>query len=161
MSISTEGRRGRGAGFVAAFVVVFVFAGAWVKECFWVGASFILCFFASNFFLFHSTSGSPLVVTFVESLRLRGPEASGESVGIGSGCGMWFWDVVQTNVDTFLQCFFFFCGSTPQVLYSRKVCHLHCRPIFCWAVPNTHWARNIHVQNPPCPQRGCGLGEGY
>jgi hypothetical protein len=78
-SISTEGCRGRGAGFVAGF------AGS-----FWVGASFVLCSFASNLFLFRSTSGSPLVVTFVESLRLHGPEASGESVGIGWECGMWF-----------------------------------------------------------------------
>ena len=117
-SIPTEGHHGHWAGFMAAFVVVFIFAGAWVEGCFWVGAGFVLCFFASNFFLFCSTSGSPLVVSFVESLHLDMRVASGESVGIGSGCGMWFWDVVLTNVDMFLWCnccFFLWINTTGTV----------------------------------------------
>ena len=90
-STSTEGRHscGAGAGLVAGFVVRFT--GARVEDFFLVGADFVLCFFASNFFFFRYTSGSPLVVTFVESLHSRGPEASGKSVGIRDvGCGLWF-----------------------------------------------------------------------
>ena len=108
--------------------MVFVFTGGPVKECFWVGAAFILCFFTSNFFLFRSTSGSPLVVTFVESLCLRGPEASGESIGVGLGCGMWFY---------FLQCnFFLWINATGTVQWEALPCALP--PSVCWAVPNTH-----------------------
>ena len=99
--------------------------GPELKECFWVGASFVVCFFVSNPFLFCSTAGSPLVVTFIERLCLQVTEASGESVGIGSRCGMWFRQMWICFCDAF-----FYYGSTPQVLYSRKVCHLHCCPIF-------------------------------
>ncbi|KAF8219772.1 hypothetical protein L208DRAFT_1337862, partial [Tricholoma matsutake] len=59
---------GAGAGLAAGFVVVFT--RTQVKECFLVGTSFVLCFFASNFFFFHSASGSLSVVTFVKSLHL-------------------------------------------------------------------------------------------
>ena len=74
-STSMEGHHGRGAGAGLATGFVFMFTRARVEECFLVGADFVLCFFASNFFFFCSTSGSPLVITFVESLHLQGPEA--------------------------------------------------------------------------------------
>src|ERR1700678_1820296 len=129
-STSTEGRRGcgAGAGLGAGFIVGFT--GARVKEFFLVGADFISCFFPSNCFFFRSTSGSPLVVTFVESLHLRGPEASGKSVGIWDvGCGMWFRQMWIFFGDQF----YFFGGLMPQALYSSKVCRLR-----CCAAPNTH-----------------------
>jgi hypothetical protein len=124
--------RGRRVAGLAgtAFVVVFVFAGARVEDCLLVSAGVVVCFCPSDLCRFRSTTGLPLVVTFVESLRLRGPEALGESVGIGSGCGMWFWDVVLMHVHMFLQCNFIFLQIMPQVLYSRKVCRLRCCSIF-------------------------------
>ena len=69
-SILMGGHHGHGHGTVLAVGFVVVFTGAQVEDCFLVGASFVLCFFASNFFFFHSTSGLPLVVTFVKSLCL-------------------------------------------------------------------------------------------
>ena len=65
--------------------------------------------------------------------------------------------------------FVFFCGSTPQVLYSRMVCHLHCHSIFagqrwipieqvafmykthCACIIGVGWARVTKPQPIPIP----------
>src|ERR1700678_1585113 len=102
-STSSEGRRGCGAGAGLGAGFIAGFTGARVEGFFLVGADFISCFFPSNFFFFRSSSGSPLIVTFVESLRFRGPEASGESVGIWDvGCGLWFRQMWKFFCDQFL-----------------------------------------------------------
>ena len=70
------------------------------------------------------------------------------------------WDVVLIDVVIFFAMhFFLWINTTGTVQWEGLPSALP--PNVCWAAPNTHWESSIHVQNPPYPCHGCGLGEGY